>query len=54
MEALTKKTVSIEFQGKKYALPDDATMEDLLAQLDLPKDGTVRLQVTKDGFILMP
>jgi sulfur carrier protein ThiS len=53
MEALTKKTVSIEFQGKKYALPDDATMEDILAQLDLPKEGTVRLQVTKDGFVLL-
>ena len=53
METLTKKTVSIEFQGVKYALPDDATIEDLLAQLDLPKDGTVRLQATKDGFVLM-
>jgi len=53
METLTKKTVSIEFQGVKYALPDDATIEDLLAQLDLPLEGTVRLQVTKDGFVLM-
>ena len=53
METLTKKTVSIEFQGIKYALPDDATLEDLLAQLDLPKDGTVRLQATKDGFVLL-
>jgi sulfur carrier protein ThiS len=54
MEALTKKTVSIEFQGKKYALPDDATLEDLLTQLGLPMEGTVRLQTTKDGFVLIP
>ena len=53
MEALTKKTVSIEFRGKKYALPDDATLENLLTQLDLPKDGTVRLHANKDGFVLM-
>lgn len=54
MEALTKKTISIEFEGKKYALPDDATVEDLLTQLGLPKENTVRLQATKDGFILCP
>jgi len=54
MEALTKKTVSIEFQGKKYALPDDSTIEDLLSQLGLPEETPVRLQTTKDGFILMP
>jgi len=54
METLTKKTISIEFQGKKYALPDDATLEDLLTQLELPKEGAVRLQVSKDGFVLMP
>jgi sulfur carrier protein ThiS len=53
METLTKKTVSIEFQGRKYALPDDATLEDLLTQLGLPKENMVRLQVTKDGFVLL-
>ena len=54
MEALTKKTVSIEFLGKKYALPDDSTLEDLLSQLGLSKETNVRLQTTKDGFVLMP
>ncbi len=53
MEALTKKTVSIEFQGKKYALPDDATLEDLLNQLGLPKETNMRLHTVKDGFVLM-
>jgi len=54
MEALTKKTISIEFEGKNYALEDDATIEDLLDRLGLPKDKTIRLQSTKDGFLLMP
>ena len=51
MEALTKKTVSIEFEGKKYALQDHMTVEDLLVSLGLPKDKTVRLQVSHDGFV---
>jgi len=53
MEALTKKTVTVEFEGKKYALQDDATVEDLLVQLGLPKDKQVRFQVTKEGFVLL-
>jgi len=54
MEALTKKTVSIEFEGRKYVLQDHMTVEDLLVQLGLPRDKTVRLQVSKDGFVLIP
>jgi hypothetical protein len=54
MEAITKKTVSIEFQGKKYALSDDSTVEDLLVHLGLPKDKVIRLQATRDGFVLVP
>ncbi|MGI0047282.1 MAG: hypothetical protein ACREBB_08855 [Nitrosotalea sp.] len=53
METITKKTVSVEFQGKKYALQDDSTIADLLTQLGLPKDKAVRLQATKDGFVLV-
>ncbi|MGB9003083.1 MAG: hypothetical protein WCC52_04685 [Nitrosotalea sp.] len=53
METITKKTVSIEFQGKKYALSDDSTIEDLLTHLGLPKDKVVRLQATPDGFVLV-
>ena len=53
MEALTQKTVSVEFEGKKYALQDDMTMEEFLMDLGLPKDRTVRLKVTKDGFVLV-
>jgi len=53
MEALTKKTVSVEFEGKKYALQDDMTIEEFLIDLGLPKDKTVRLQITKDGFVLV-
>ncbi len=54
MEALTKKTFSIEFEGRKYALQDHMTVEDLLVSLGLPKDKTVRLQVSKEGFVLIP
>ena len=53
MESITKKTVSIEFQGKKYALPDDVTVEDLLAQIGLPNEAIVTLHATRDGFILI-
>ena len=53
MEALTKKTVTLEFEGKKYALQDDDTIEDFLVQLGLPKDKEVRFQVTKEGFVLI-
>jgi len=53
MEALTKKTVSVEFEGKKYALQDDMTIEEFLIDLGLPKDKTVRLKITKDGFVLV-
>ena len=54
MEALTKKTVTVEFEGKKFALQEDATVEDLLIQLGLPRDMQVRFQVTPDGFVLVP
>ena len=53
MEALTKKTVSVEFEGKKYVLQDDMTIEEFLIDLGLPKDKTVKLQITKDGFVLV-
>ncbi len=53
MEALTKKTASIEFEGKKYALQDDMTIEEFLIDLGLPKDKTATLKITKDGFVLV-
>ena len=53
MEVLTKKTVSIEFAGKKYALSDDTTVEEFLMDLGLPKDKTITLKITKDGFVLV-
>ena len=52
MEALTKKTVSVEFEGKKYALENDMTIEEFLMDLGLPKDKPVVLKSTKDGFFL--
>jgi len=53
LEALTKKTVSIEFEGKKYALSDDMAIEEFLIDLGLPKDKTITLKTTKDGFVLV-
>jgi sulfur carrier protein ThiS len=53
MEVLTKKTVTIEFEGKKYAVSEDTTIEDFLVDQGLPKDMTLRLKITKDGFVLV-
>ena len=53
MEVITKKTVSIEFGGKKYALSDDMTVEEFLIDLGLPKDKMITLKTTKDGFVLV-
>jgi sulfur carrier protein ThiS len=53
LEVLTKKTISVEFEGKKYALSDDMTIEEFLIDLGLPKDKTVTLKTTKDGFVLV-
>jgi hypothetical protein len=53
LEALTKKTISIEFEGKKYAIPDHITVEEFLMYLGLPKDKMLKLKTTKDGFVLV-
>jgi sulfur carrier protein ThiS len=53
MEALTKKNVTIEFEGKKYALQDSMTIGDFLTDLGFPKEMTVTLKITKDGFVMV-
>jgi sulfur carrier protein ThiS len=53
METVTKKTISVEFQGKKYSLQDDSTIDDLLAYLGLPKGKPVRLESRNDCFVLI-
>ena len=53
METITKKTITVEFQGKKYAIQDDSTIEDILTRLGLPTDKTVQLQFRNGGFILI-
>ncbi len=53
MEAVTKKTIMIEFEGRKHVLPDDSTIEDLLIQLGLAPDMPVRLEVKGGGFVLL-
>ena len=54
METITKKTVSIEYDGKKYVLPDDFTVGMFLAQIGLPEDTPVRMQTTREGFLIIP
>ena len=54
MEAITKKTVTVEFDGKKFALQDDATIGSLLLQLGLAEDTPVHMKMTKEGFLLIP
>ncbi|MDE1767666.1 MAG: hypothetical protein KGI05_00215 [Thaumarchaeota archaeon] len=54
METVIKKTVSIEYAGKKHAVSDDLTISSLLAQIGLPEDMPVRMIPTKEGFIIIP
>ncbi|HEX5457882.1 MAG TPA: hypothetical protein VFX64_05795 [Candidatus Nitrosotalea sp.] len=54
METITKKTVSIQFDDKKYVLPDDVTVGMFLTQIGLPEDTPVRMVTTKDGFLMVP
>jgi len=53
LELLNKKTVTIEFEGKKYALAEDMTIEEFLIEMGLPKDKPITLKTTKDGFVLV-
>jgi len=54
METITKKTVSVEFEGKRHVLPDEVTMGMFLVQLGLSEDTPVKMTITKEGFLLVP
>ena len=54
METITKKTVSIQFEGKRYTIPDDITVAMFLTQIGLPENTPVRITTTKEGFLLEP
>ncbi len=54
METITKKTVSVEFEGKRYVLPDEVTIGMFLAQLGLSEDTPVKMTMAKEGFVLVP
>jgi len=54
MENITKKIVSVEFEGKRYVLPDDATIGMILVQLGLPEDSMVDVKISKEGFLIIP
>ncbi len=54
METITKKTVSVEFEGERYVLPDEVTIGMFLVQLGLSEDTPVKMTITKEGFLLVP
>ena len=54
METITKKTVSVEFEGKRYVLPDVVTIGMFLREFGLSEDTPVKMTVTKEGFVLVP
>jgi hypothetical protein len=54
METITKKTVSVEFEGKRYVLPDEVTIGMFLREFGLSEDTPVKMTMTKEGFLLIP
>ena len=54
METITKKTVSVEFEGKMYVLPDQVTIAMILREFGLSEDTPVKMTMTKEGFLLIP
>ena len=54
METITKKTVSVEFEGKRYVLPDAVTIAMFLAEFGLSEDTPVKMTITQEGFLLVP
>ena len=54
METITKKTVSVEFEGKRYVLPDEVTIGMFLREFGLSEDTPVKMTITKEGFLLVP
>jgi hypothetical protein len=54
METITKKTVSVEFNSKKYVIPDDLNLGMFLVQIGLSEDTPVKMVATKEGLLLIP
>jgi hypothetical protein len=54
METITKKTILVEFEGKKYVLPDDTSLGTFMTHLGLSENTPVKMIVTKDGFKITP
>ena len=52
VETVSKKTLAIEFEGKKYVLAEDVTLSDFMTNLNLPENKLLILKSTKDGFVL--
>lgn len=52
METITQKTILVEFEGKKYHVPENANIQFLLELLEIPNNSVVRLHIVPDGFLL--
>jgi hypothetical protein len=52
LETISKKVVLIEFEGKKYVLTDEITLETFLLSLGFDDSELVLLRPTRDGFAL--
>ena len=53
METISQKTVSIEFEGRKYIIQGDITLHDFLSNLGLSNKTPVILKSTKDGGLVL-
>lgn len=53
METISQKTVSIEFEGRKYVIQDDISLHEFLSNLGLSDKNPVVIKSTKDGGLLL-
>ncbi len=53
METISQKTVSIEFEGRKYVIQGNITLHDFLSNLGLSSKNPITLKSTKDGGLVL-
>ncbi|MGQ0639000.1 MAG: hypothetical protein ACT4N1_06600 [Nitrososphaerota archaeon] len=53
METISQKTVSIEFEGRKYVIQGDITLHDFLSNLGLSSKNPITLKSTKEGGLVL-
>lgn len=53
MEAVSQKTISIEYEGKKYVIQGDITLHDFMTKLGVSSKNPIVLKSTKDGGLIL-